>query len=86
MEEKGQLVVQYAIRCGVGEWKHISLFTGNKGGQIVIFIAGILQIAFLVLAIKASVDGDTARTILLCALMICEEISAQHMMDRKEAK
>lgn len=45
----------------------------------------ILQVIFLLLTIKASADGNVAQTLLFSTLMICEEISAQHQQDRKEA-
>lgn len=43
----------------------------------------ILQTIFLLMAIAASLGGNIEQTVLFCALMICEEISAQHQQDRK---
>ena len=43
----------------------------------------IAQIIFTLLAIHFASTGDVALTVLLAAMVICEEISAQHQQDRK---
>ena len=46
----------------------------------------ILQIIYTVSAVVSAARGNTALTVVFCAMMVCEEISAQHQLDRKEAR
>lgn len=48
-------------------------------------VTSILQMAFVFLAAKFAVDRDTTFTIFFCMLAICEEISWQFQLFKKEA-
>lgn len=53
---------------------------------MMLFMTGLLQMVFTILAIGASMDGNIAQTVLFCTLIVCEEISGQNQQNRKEAR